>query len=309
MNGPNRTYFTITTENDLFASGNDHSYTNGVRLSWFEVGKRPPTVSKGVQKKLSFLGLNDSTTLAYSLGHNLYTPVDIQSETININDRPWAAFFYGAVSMATLTGDHLDEYEIMIGVVGPSARGEALQKQIHKVIDSPTPLGWDGQLNDEVGLVLSKQRRWPGVWQSEWGEATFVFTPHLGASVGNIYTYINAGGVLKYSLSDNRWHDTPLLARPAMPGTGYFLPADKMGLDVFVGLEGRAIARNIFLDGNTFANSYRVKKNPFVADVSLGFSLTYKEVRLSYTSVYRTKEFHGQEEESIFGAFSFGWAF
>ena len=47
------------------------------------------------------------------------------------NDRPWAAWLYGSIGLATLTDNHLDELEFTAGVVGPQALGEQTQKLIH----------------------------------------------------------------------------------------------------------------------------------------------------------------------------------
>lgn len=52
---------------------------------------------------------------------------------------------------------------------------------------------------------------------------------------------------------------------------------------MFVGAEGRAVGRNIFLDGNSFKDSPAVDKKPFVTDAIAGVAFTYSKVRLSYT--------------------------
>ena len=73
---------------------------------------------------------------------------------------------------------------------------------------------------------------------------------------------------------------------------------------------GRAVARNIFLDGNTFADSDSVDKIPFVADLNAGLAITYGRVRTSYAIVYRTKEFHEQDSDGdVFGTITLGIRF
>lgn len=63
-------------------------------------------------------------------------------------------------------------------------------------------------------------------------------------------------------------------------------------------------ARNIFLDGNTFRDSRSVDKEPLVGDLQFGIAVTWRNVRLSYTHVLRTREFKTQGEADDFGAFS-----
>lgn len=49
---------------------------------------------------------------------------------------------------------------------------------------------------------------------------------------------------------------------PGYSGTSYFAgerAGVRLGWDFFLGIEGRAVARNIFLDGNTSQNSIRAR--------------------------------------------------
>ena len=98
--------------------------------------------------------------------------------------------------------------------------------------------------------------------------------------------------------------------RPAAPGTGYFDTPDKgLGWFLFAGLDGRALARNIFLDGNTFSNSHSVDKNYFVGDANAGLALTYDDYRLSYSLTARSKEFKGQDDPTVFGSLTLSTRF
>ena len=74
------------------------------------------------------------------------------------------------------------------------------------------------------------------------------------------------------------------------------------GWYLFAGVEGRAIAHNIFLDGNTFRDSRSVDKKPFVADLQVGVALTWRTARLSYAHVLRTREYDHQPDPEDFGA-------
>ena len=78
---------------------------------------------------------------------------------------------------------------------------------------------------------------------------------------------------------------------------------------MFVGVDGRAIARNIFLDGNTWRDSRSVDKEPLVGDLQWGLAVTWKGARLTYTHVRRTREFETQGPSSDFGAFALSVAF
>src|SRR3546814_13149223 len=95
------------------------------------------------------------------------------------------------------------------------------------------------------------------------------------------------------------------------PGSEYVAPRGEegdFGWYVFAGAEGRAVARNIFLDGNTFQDSPSVDKEVLVGDLSAGVVMTFGDLRLSYVQVLRTKEFEGQDGVRLFGAFKIGRA-
>src|SRR5690606_25591645 len=104
----------------------------------------------------------------------------------------WAGFLYVSAGLNSTTRNHVDDVELTLGVVGPAALGEQTQKFVHKnITDSPRPMGWDNQLNNEPALMLSWERSWPeryGFDALGWEAAA---VPHLGATIGNVYTYAN----------------------------------------------------------------------------------------------------------------------
>jgi hypothetical protein len=302
-------YVTLTVENDLF-SGTDRNYTNGLRLGWFDLGAKPPGLTRKIEDMVPLFQTNETTSTFSSIGQNMFTPEDVESSVQDPNDRPWAAFLYGSMGTITLKDEgYVDELELTLGVVGPMALGEQAQKTIHSLINSTNPKGWDNQLKNEPGLMVSWQRRWPEQFKVDVGDLFLAASPHAGVTLGNIYTYGNIGGMVKLSSEHSRWDDKPLQVKPAMPGTGFFVPSDTPQWEVFAGVEGRAVARNIFLDGNTFADSHSVDKKPFVADLSAGVAFTWGPTRLSYTATYRTKEFDTQEDAAVFGGVSLGYNF
>lgn len=302
-------FVTLTVENDLFGSGNDQDYTSGVRLTYFRYGKEPQRLADFVDHLIPTFDINDTTSVSYSIGHNLYTPSDITVAEPQPNDRPWAAFLYGSMGLSSVSGNHIDDAELMLGIVGPSAQGENVQTTVHKLIGSPTPKGWKYQLEDEPGLGLSWRRRWPQLLSYEFNNLSLSVEPSVGATVGNIYTMAETGIMARLTPTSGRWQDTPLLVRPAMPGTGFFQSQDGVGWYLFGGLQGRVVARNIFLDGNTFKDSHSVDKRHWVWDANAGIAFTYHHVRLSYTAVYRSKEYRGQEDPAVFGAIGLSYRF
>jgi hypothetical protein len=70
------------------------------------------------------------------------------------------------------------------------------------------------------------------------------------------------------------------------------------------------VARDIFLDGNTFRDSPGVDKRPFVADLSYGAGIIAGRWQLTFTQVYRTREFEAQlHKYNEFGSLTISCAF
>lgn len=101
----------------------------------------------------------------------------------------------------------------------------------------------------------------------------------------------------------------PPRIRPSVPGSDFFTREKKIGWYLFGGGEGRAVMRNIFLDGNTFRDSPSVDKNNFVFDLQGGAALSYDRARLVFTTVLRSPEQEGDEELDLFGALTLGVRF
>lgn len=309
-NKPRDEFVSLTIENDSLGSGADRNYTNGIRVSWYDTGDKPPALANMLDDFIPMFSVNDTTSVYYSAGQNLYTPREISLSTPNPKDRPYAAFLYGSMGMTNLTDNHQDEVELTVGVIGPWALGRETQQFVHTLLDAQDPKGWNSQLHNEIGLMGSWQRMWPEAYTAEIGDLHFRASPYAGATVGNIYTYADTGLIFQLVPKAYKWQSTPLRVRPAMPGNGYFsVPEGEFSWSLFAGVEGRAVGRNIFLDGNTFEDSPSVGKKPIVGDANLGAAFTYGRTQISYTLNWRAPEYYGQDDADLFGAVNIGYRF
>ncbi len=97
----------------------------------------------------------------------------------------------------------------------------------------------------------------------------------------------------------------PPRIRPALAGAGFFSPANDFSWYLFAGVNGSAVAHDIFLDGSLFRDGDpHVDKNVFVGEVQAGLALQFRRVQIAYTFVTRTKEFKTQTSAQQFGAVS-----
>lgn len=304
---PHKTYISAAYENDLIGSGEDQFYTSGVQLSYFSVENHPPELIKYLADSWIGFDVGQATATSFTFGQKIFTPQDISNPAAQPLDRPWAGWLYGSVGMSNVYDTHVDSLGLTLGVIGPASLAEQTQTFIHaNVTESPEPMGWDYQLHTEPGLILSWERRWPLVVAAEIGGFRFIADPNVNIAVGNVSTFAGVGATMTFGPNQQQLQDTPPRVPPAMPGSGYF--DTPQGQDwnwyVFAGVNGRAVARDIFLDGNSFRDSASVDKKNFVMDANGGLALTFGDTRVSYTLVYRTKEFDGQDDPSVFGSMS-----
>ena len=101
----------------------------------------------------------------------------------------------------------------------------------------------------------------------------------------------------------------PPRVEPALQGSD-FIDRDAAGSFawyVFAGIEGRAIARNLFLDGNSFADSPQVAREPFVADFNAGLGIVAGPFAIRGAYTERTREFETQRANDKFVSFTLSY--
>ncbi|NQV59394.1 MAG: lipid A deacylase LpxR family protein, partial [Alphaproteobacteria bacterium] len=311
--------FTFQLENDLFY-GADRHYTNGLRLSW--VSPSPADTRQElnlIRERLQLIGLNNNkdTRLGLALAQEMYTPADRHRSDLIPGDRPYAGWLYGAVSLHSKTvferKPHgfeamLNSVELDLGIVGQHAYAKETQDYIHDIRLFERFDGWHNQLRDEPGILLMYERKFrTGSHDAFPADLQMDAVPYVGGSIGNVLTHVNAGGAVRYGYNIPKDFGPPNLIKDMRTLDAGPLKNDGWSLYGFAGAEGRFVARNIFLDGNTWRDSHRVDKEPWVADLSLGLAYEWGRFKIAYTEVLRTREFKGQDDNAHFGSFSLSW--
>ena len=313
-------------ENDLFAN-TDLNYTNGVRASWVS-----PDVNDFLETKqetyLWIANLNRllaplhpdissqqpvHRNIVISIGQLMFTPEDKQKTTLDKTDRPYAGWLYAGMGYQARTANKLHSFELNVGLVGPAALAQESQDLIHSIRGIDKFNGWDNQLHNELGiqLVFERKRRFKPFKHKIASNFDTDFITHWGGSLGNVATYVNAGAEWRLGWNLPNDFGTSSL-RPGgdsnNPGLGD--PSKrKLEIQTFIATDMRWVGRNIFLDGNTFRNSHSVDKKRIVTDLTIGVSTSYQRWNLSYSHVYRTKEFKGQQKDQKYGSLSISYSY
>jgi len=310
--------FSIYLENDYFA-GEDGEYSSGLKLTWSSEIKDqypkdiwPHRWLYPLVKYIPFEKYADrKKNITFALGQNIYTPEDIEAEDVVDKERPYAGITYLSLGFHSRLDRKMDSIEISLGLVGPSSYAEECQKAVHSVFDDIQPKGWDNQLNNEPILEIVYEHKKKIIQSGTTGGFGQDLIFNTGGGIGNALTYYNLG--LAYRIGWNMPNDFGVFPiRPISSFNGSFDSKDprhsknnKIGIQLFASVEGRAVLYNIFLDGNTFTDSHSVDKKPVVSDLATGVNLSMGSAQLSAAYVLRSKEYETQEKAQQFGSINF----
>jgi lipid A 3-O-deacylase len=307
--------FVVTEENDLFsnpftADHTDRHYTEGLKLTYLGGDDEVPRWASKVAYALPTVGIDvGARNFGYAFGQNLYTPGDLLASAPITTDRPYGGWLYfGAILQRRgVTGNTqipvIENFEVDLGMTGKASLAEATQENFHRwFFDLDMPRGWHNQLANEPGLLLKYQR----LWRLSLNEQTaryLDFIPHVGGDLGNVAIFANLGATLRVGYNLPRDFGVQINDSPASANGGMTSHSAPFGFYLFGGVDGRAVAHNLFLDGNSFRSSASVERMPWVADLICGGAIQIaRHFEVSYARVTRTLEFVGQKNADIFGS-------
>jgi len=300
-------YVSIIAENDIFApKAQDRHYTSGLRLAYgLQDGSQQPW-SSWLGRLAPLQAVADNQNYELAIGQNIYTPEFFRTSGLVVNDRPYAGWLYGELSVNSHAPGMEEGLVVNLGTIGPAALGEEVQKLLHTIINDPEPRGWDHQLENEPAVLLRYRRSWfHPLFLYDHIQGDLI--TRVGLSLGNIFTDTGFGTVFRIG-SYLPEQDLPLRIQPGPSGNRGYFTVRKQQFDwmVFAEVQGRGVARNIFLDGNTFTDSHSVDRNKFVWDTATGFILGFGQSRpsifFSFSLVWRGEEFDQQRGNDSFGS-------
>jgi hypothetical protein len=277
------------------AATTDRDYTQGVRLNHFGDVDAPPAWAARLP---GFAGAARVRS-GWSVGQEIYTPDAISRTDAIRDDRPYAGWLYTGRVLVAEGEFAARSVELDLGVVGPGSQARQAQTWWHRELGIRPPRGWDHQLANEPGVIMRwEERRRP------WGRLAHAdFVPHAGATLGNVTTQLAAGGTARLGtrLPDDfgPWRNAP--------GAAESDASRGLAASAFARAEGRWVARNLFLDGNTFGPGPRVSRLPFVLETQLGVEIHRGRFALGYVFSFTTNEFRQRRRTPEYGSVVFSF--
>jgi len=255
-------FWQLTLENDLFYN-QDRFYTNGIQVMWQDKLASSRTVDFLKEKLCSGCSSEVSQGTVKRFGQLMYTPRVISREEAQPDDRPWAGFlyfgehksFYGPFENSTSTIGY------QVGVVGPASLAKQAQRAVHHWGSHTEPRGWRHQLKNEPGIILSYAYDYNPIHP---GRENFGIAAWLNGEVflGNVMSTlgVSAKVAIGKGIPPLVSQKIKPMMRPELklmtsqPSTPQSCALFFSECYVYAIMEGQAVARNLFLDGNTFRN-------------------------------------------------------
>lgn len=292
--------WTIQVENDAASTlkgTSDKYYTSGLRLGWTSANGNVPDFAS---RAANVLWGDGETRIAIDLSQSIFTPAKTQLNPPDPHDRPYAAWLRADFKLEQDQDDARGLIDISVGLIGPGALGEEVQNGFHHLIGDTPNKGWGHQLKTLPTLEILSDR----VWRlpiTTLGPLETDALPELTLGIGDVRDYALAGVRVRIGQGLNSDFG-PARIEPGMSGSDYFTQTRPLAWYVFAGVDGQAVAYDVTLDGEPFRSGPHVSKKWAVAEFEGGVGVIWHGVRITYTQVFRTEEFHGQKG----GLFNFG---
>ncbi len=301
--------FNFYFEDDVYTKTDD-GYSAGERLSFLYY---IPNEDYSMYELL-MLDFGDADSyFSMALTNQIFTPTNMSDSHLIVDDRPYAGWTYLEAGMHKSNDNHLRSLLIQVGAIGSISGSEAIQTTIHAMIGSENPKGWGNQLDNELGINLKYTHKWLIDSRSTSGFESSI-APFLETEVGNVAINAAAGATARLGWNipkDFGVTSIDLGGDPGIPAhgkRGSVLTNDWSFSLNFLGT-GSAIAKDIFLDGNTFSDSHSVEKENFVYYYGFGFTLRYKRFIFDFIEVHNSKRFKVESGGHGVGTMVVSWLF
>ena len=246
----------------------------------------------------------ESYNYTFGLGQKIYTPKSTKRKDFLKDDRPYAGYLYIFANKNIWHDDIIDSFGLTFGTTGPNSFSEQSQKEIHRLIGSPIPQGWDNQLKNELLIMLSWSRAGVMYKTQYTNGLESMFIPRITVDLGTPFTDIKPSFEFRFGKNLNLDFISNKIENVAM---GYKKQYDK-SIYGFVGASANAILYNTFLDGNISGGvKTNIDKKLFTYEVIAGVAGIWNNYYIKQSSTFLSKEFKQQDNCQVLFMITFGY--
>ncbi len=200
---------TLVEENDVFnladSNNPDRDYTQGFAAALTLADEDTPGWARDAAGAVPLFARNGRVHLGLLAGQEIYTPENRNSVAALPDDRPYAGWLYAGAALQVpvfdedpiLRRDRVDQLELDLGVLGPSAHGEKFQNFWHKVFDISDAKGWRHQVGGTMGAMATWETRWRVAAADLGGNIGWDLLPRARVRLGNVRTDGTVGAMTR----------------------------------------------------------------------------------------------------------------
>ena len=276
----------------------DRFYTSGqgIEFGFGFTPEDPSDFAKGWEEPRFGVG--------FWVKQHMYTASDIEIADPDPDDHPYAGWLTLGAAFQRADEHRHDHVGLEIGVVGSWSFAEDIQKWVHDTWpDEIDPEGWDTQLANELAVNVTYQRTWR-TDRADLGGLQMDMLPAVRFDGGNVF--IRARGQTTLRLGWNMPDDfgpASFLGIKDHTGGGIEDPNNPWSVYGYATVAADAVGRNMFIDGNTFANSRSAEREDLVSRATLGVMARYKCVEFGWAQTWETETFEAQPNGQTWGSF------
>ena len=282
----NESFFVINFDNDIL-DYTDRFYTNGIRFDLIAPIFHQSPLSRLLlpywRRGINYYGI--------SLVQNIYTPSTTKEDKILYEDRPYSSYLY--FGSFKITNDPIGHFrqrsELDLGIIGPNACGESVQKSFHSgVPPNSEPLGWEYQIKNDFILNYSVMME-RGLYQRN----NLEFIGMGSSNIGSLYTNLSCGFRFRVGLINPYFSNLGISKRQKNKVDGLRNTQSFF----FVTGNGKLVGYDATLQGGLFnkASTYFITGSDisrFTFQGTAGLSVTFSGLKLDVEQFLLSPEFH-----------------
>jgi lipid A 3-O-deacylase len=271
--------FGIQSDNDSYlGQGSDRYYTNGIYFYYRQALKTGD--GSNLQNKV----------LGIELGQKMFNAQSGYVRDANDVDRPFAAYSYLGTTLNLLyKNESTLKLGAQLGLVGPAAGGEPVQKLIHNTFGFYTLNGWQYQIKNDVELNLSAEYN-KLLARASWVDLSLASYANLGTG----FTGAGAGPLIRLGNFNQLFNSVSTQSTvSATEQTGLL---HKHEIFFYYKPQANAVVYDATIQGGLFSNNnsnsqeITKPKNSFVFSQQVGVAFSTSRFTFDVAAIFHTRE-------------------
>lgn len=228
--------------------------------------------------------------LGFQLSQMMWSPLDISKEYPEPDERPYAGIIALETELALMGHKNADKLSLFMGVIGPSSYMEETQKFMHEIIKSPTPDGWDNQVENQALLNINYEKQHVLYRQMEPTSAGIELSHSMRLMAGNYRSEVATGLIARWGEDLENSFASSTINRQDPVNAG-LITGENAGYYFFGGIDGLYRFNDITIDGDVPAEVYPVTVEPWQLTTALGVVYYRVNWGASLTFAVKTSEY------------------